>query len=153
MPAALYRWVGWPFSWPANLAWAVRHGVTPDRFDIGASLCADNPADFGRADGDLRSLNIDFTHGRAVHLVAAGAFVQEEDGLLFPDGVARIWINLCRPEEIREIVLTTAGAGGFRPVQWGLVSPWRSPGTSVIEVFRPGRPLKLVRLTLRTTRD
>jgi len=150
MPAVLYRAVGWPFSWPANLAWAVRHRVTPDRFDLGASLCADNPPDFGFPPGDLGELTVDFTQPVAVHLVAKGRVVQEKDGLLFPDGVAWIWVNLCRPETIKEVVLTTSGEGGFQPVEWGLVSPWRSPGTNVIEISRPGRPLKLIRLTLRT---
>jgi hypothetical protein len=153
MPAALYRAVGWPFSWPANLAWAVRHRVTPDRFDLGSSLCADSPPDFGMPPEDLRDLQVDFAHPNAIHLVAAGTAIQEEDGLLFPDGVARIWINLCRPETIKEVVLATSGEGGFQPVEWCLVSPWRSPGTNVIEISRPGRPLKLIRITLRTTRD
>ncbi len=43
--APVYRAVGWPFSWPANLAWAATHGVSPDRYDWGSALFVDNPPD------------------------------------------------------------------------------------------------------------
>jgi len=41
----VYRTVGWPFSWPANLVWAAEHGVTPDQYDWGSAIFADNPPD------------------------------------------------------------------------------------------------------------
>jgi hypothetical protein len=41
----VYRVVGWPFSWPANLVWAAAHGVSPDQYDWGSAIFVDNPPD------------------------------------------------------------------------------------------------------------
>lgn len=30
----IHRWIGHPFSWPVNLVWALRNGVSPGRYDL-----------------------------------------------------------------------------------------------------------------------
>lgn len=74
--APVYRLVGWPFSWPANLLWAARWRVTPDWFDWGSALSVDNPSDFGGMPG-----------GTPVY------DVRRRPELL---GYPRTWVNFCR---------------------------------------------------------
>jgi hypothetical protein len=52
---ALHRWVGHPFSWPANLLWAARNGQSPGRYDrLGPGrFLADPLRPYGRIDVGL----------------------------------------------------------------------------------------------------
>ena len=51
----LARWIGHPFSYPANLAYAARHGVAPFRYDDFAfPMLADPERQYGRVDIGLR---------------------------------------------------------------------------------------------------
>ena len=54
----LHRWIGHPFSYPANLWFAVRHGVSPANYDLPAtSFMGEAIRPFGRIDvgGDDRA--------------------------------------------------------------------------------------------------
>lgn len=92
MPAGLYRLVGWPGCWPANLLWAWRWRVSPASYDLGASLQADNPPDFGHLPDSVPYV-VDFSAPGAAGLISGGAVEWAQGGVRLPDGTASVWLN------------------------------------------------------------
>ncbi len=89
-----YKRNGWPFSWPANLLWANRNQTTPDRFDYGAALFADNPGDLGGrlAEGGFR---VECSHSYFPHVVREHPVERALDGIAISQPTT-IWLNLSK---------------------------------------------------------
>jgi hypothetical protein len=155
----LHRWIGHPFSWPANLWFAFGHGVSPANYDLPqTSFMGEAIRPFGRIDvgGDDRSF-----------LLAGWFMAEREGGLSFRWATqqAALTLPLAFASDLDlqirlrafpmagggQAVTVDAGAGRFGPLPVGadwqtLViavprTAWRAgPNQIVLTFSRVGRP-------------
>jgi hypothetical protein len=116
-----YRRTGWPFSWPDNMIWALRHRTSPDQYDYGSALFIDLP-ETGLGSPWLagqvaarHQLVIDFALPGSARLLSRGwrPGVRGAE-LLRPEG--RIWVNFVRRRVDRLGRLECEIGPGARPV-------------------------------------